>query len=71
MKEKVFVRLQLPIANRSYDVRLPYDAAAGIITDTLVKMLRSQQPQELPLQASPSWLTRPSTARKAAASTAC
>jgi hypothetical protein len=59
MKEKVFVRLQLPIANRSYDVRLPYDAAAGIITDTLVKMLRSQQPQELPLQASPMlWSAR-------------
>ncbi len=59
MKEKVFIRLQLPIADRSYDVRLPFDAAADTITDTLVKMLRSQQPQGLALQNSPMlWSAR-------------
>lgn len=59
MKEKVFVRLQLPIADQHYDVRLPFDSSVGLITDTLVRMLELRQPRGLSLQKHPMlWSAR-------------
>ena len=56
MKEKVLVRISLPMGDMAYDVRLPYDVdcavAAGIISEMFKKVTESNEPS--PVSFSPA-----------------
>ena len=53
MKDKVLVRVRLPMADLNYDVRLPADISVSRITDTLYKTVQSLQKTPLPVKKRP------------------
>lgn len=62
MKDKVHVRVRLPLADCQYDFRLPAGARVDQLTGTLVAMLEKAAPGPLMLQPEPSlWLAREGT----------
>lgn len=54
MKEKVHVRVRLPLADCQYDVRLPADSQVEALTQTLVSMLQKHNTAPLLLQQKPT-----------------
>ena len=53
MKDKVFVRVSLPMADLNYDVRLPADVSVSRVTDTLFKTFQSLHSSPLPVREKP------------------
>ena len=53
MKDKVFVRVSLPMADLNYDVRLPADVSVSRVTDTLFKTFQSLHSSPLPVRERP------------------
>jgi len=53
MKDKVLVRVRLPMADLNYDVRLPADIPVSRVTDTLLQTLQSLQKSPLPVKDRP------------------
>ena len=53
MKEKVMVRIQVPIANLSYDMKIPYDLTAGTASQVISGMIRQQSEGIIPLSKHP------------------
>ncbi|WP_369413332.1 EsaB/YukD family protein [Aristaeella hokkaidonensis] len=53
MKEKVLIRISVPIANRSYDMKIPYDLTVGTASQVITKLVKSQSEDMLPLSKTP------------------
>ena len=53
MKEKILVRVNVPMADVAFDVRIPYDITAGVAAEMMSRMFRSITEAELPLSAFP------------------
>lgn len=59
MKDKVLVRVQIPMAGLNYDVRLPADISVSRVTDTLYRMVSGLHKSELPIGQKPClWLQK-------------
>ena len=53
MKEKILIRVNVPMADIAFDVRVPYDITAGVAAEMISGMFRSVVESELPLSAFP------------------
>lgn len=53
MKDKTLIRLQLPIAGRGCDVKLPLDEKLNAILPSLISLLESNYSQVIPVQRTP------------------
>ena len=53
MKEKVLVRINVPIANLSYDIKIPYELTIGTASQVITRLIKSQNEDAVPLSAIP------------------
>ena len=53
MKDKVLVRIDVPIANAAYDLKIPCDLTAGTTANVITGMIRDTGGGSVPLSASP------------------
>lgn len=53
MKEKTLVRIQVPMADAAFDVRVPYDLPVATASEMVANMFKSISESKLPLSASP------------------
>lgn len=53
MKEKVMVRISIPVANLSYDMRIPYDLTVGTASQVISRMIKHQSENIVPLSKTP------------------
>ena len=48
MKEKVLIRISVPMGDKAFDIRVPYDMDCGIVTDVIAEMF-NRVDKEIPL----------------------
>ena len=53
MKEKVLVRIDIPVAGLSYDMKIPLDLTVGTASQVITKLVRSQSEDTIPLSKAP------------------
>ena len=53
MKEKVLVRISVPIANLTYDIKIPYDLSVRTASQVITRLIKSQSEEAVPLSKIP------------------
>ena len=59
MKEKVLVRVKLPMADMAFDVRIPYDISVAVAAKMIAKMFKQITREDLPISKEPILLKAP------------
>lgn len=59
MKDKVLVRVSMPMADMAYDIRIPYDLKCATVTEMIAEMFKNLNRGNLPIGNTPLlWFTR-------------
>ena len=53
MKDKVLVRINVPIANAAYDLKIPCDLTVGTTADVITGIIRDAGGDSVPLSTAP------------------
>lgn len=53
MKDKVMVRINVPIANAAYDLKIPCDLTVGTTAGVITDMIRQAGGNSVPLSTAP------------------
>ena len=59
MKDKVLVRVMIPMGDIAYDIRVPYDLKCAVVTEMIAEMFKTLNQGDLPIGDSPLlWLIK-------------
>lgn len=53
MKDKVLIRISVPMADMAYDFRVPLDLPLGTVSEMITGMLRNATEEQIPLSNVP------------------